>query len=92
MEIGNSSLPTDCCGCLLQESTNAQGFRWLCLCLSAQGNYAFGVSHYAGDIKYHAKGFLEKNSDPLPDLIPPACESSHNSLLKMLFRCDDVSV
>mmetsp|Transcript_35727 Transcript_35727/g.93386 ORF Transcript_35727/g.93386 Transcript_35727/m.93386 type:complete len:1264 (-) Transcript_35727:548-4339(-) len=50
-----------------------------------KGNYAFGVQHYAGDIVYHTEGFLEKNTDPLPDLVPPACEASHSSLLKLLF-------
>lgn len=50
-----------------------------------KGNYAFGVSHYAGDIMYHTDGFLEKNTDPLPDLVMPACEASHSSLLKLMF-------
>eukprot|EP00038_Savillea_parva_P002259 m.112345 g.112345 ORF g.112345 m.112345 type:complete len:1310 (-) comp10779_c2_seq1:47-3976(-) len=50
-----------------------------------KGNYAFGVSHYAGDIVYHTEGFLEKNTDALPDLVPPACEASHSSLLKLMF-------
>jgi myosin heavy subunit len=50
-----------------------------------KGNYAFGVSHYAGNIVYHTEGFLEKNTDPLPDLVPETCEASRSSLLRLMF-------
>ena len=50
-----------------------------------KGGYAFGVVHFAGEIKYHADGFLEKNVDPLPDNMKPAMRSSRNDLIRMLF-------
>lgn len=50
-----------------------------------RGDYAFGVEHYAGSIQYHTDGFLEKNTDPLPELIPPCFETSRSSLLKMMY-------
>lgn len=53
-----------------------------------KGDYAFEVVHYAGAIQYHTDGYLEKNTDPLPDLIPPCFESSKSSLLKMMYSSD----
>ena len=39
------------------------------LYLEVKGNYAFEVVHYAATIRYHTDGFLEKNNDPLPNLM-----------------------
>lgn len=50
-----------------------------------RGNYAFQVSHYAGDIKYNADGFLEKNRDPLPNLMPEIMQESGLEVLKVIF-------
>ena len=50
-----------------------------------RGNYAFQVSHYAGDIKYNADGFLEKNRDPLPNLMPEVMHESSLEVLKVIF-------
>ena len=57
-----------------------------------KGDYAFEVIHYAGAIHYHSEGYIEKNTDPLPDLIPPCFESSKSSLLRMMYSSEwDIS-
>eukprot|EP00040_Diaphanoeca_grandis_P032118 m.193634 g.193634 ORF g.193634 m.193634 type:complete len:1246 (-) comp32511_c1_seq1:49-3786(-) len=53
-----------------------------------KGDYSFGIAHYAGTITYHGKGFLEKNTDPLPSLIPSVFESGNSMLLKMMFSSE----
>lgn len=53
-----------------------------------KGDYAFEVVHYAGAIHYHAEGYIEKNTDPLPDLIPPCFEASKSSLLRMMYNSE----
>ena len=42
----------------------------------------FAITHYAGEVKYNAEHFVQKNTDNLPvDLIDCACKSS-NKLIK----------
>lgn len=53
-----------------------------------KGNYAFEVVHYAGQIRYHTEGFLEKNTDPLPDLIHGVFRSSNSTVVSMIFTDD----
>ena len=53
-----------------------------------KGNYAFEVVHYAGQIRYHTEGFLEKNTDPLPDLIHGVFRSSNSTVISMIFTDD----
>eukprot|EP00939_MAST-03C_sp_MAST-3C-sp1_P001014 g1014.t1 len=48
----------------------------------------FHVVHYAGDIKYSAKDFLDKNIDKLPNQLMKLIESSKFSFLKEIFNDD----
>ncbi|KAL4715151.1 hypothetical protein ACJJTC_012198 [Scirpophaga incertulas] len=47
--------------------------------------YRFGVKHYAGDVYYDVKGFLDKNRDMLTTDIKEMILDSGNTFLKNLF-------
>lgn len=51
----------------------------------------FGIKHYAGDVLYASKGFLEKNRDLLPPLVLDVLSGSGNPLIASLFRDEEVS-
>lgn len=58
------------------------------LFVEVKGNYAFEVVHYAGKIRYHTEGFLEKNTDPLPAMMGPVCTTSSNGVVRLMFTPD----
>jgi hypothetical protein len=53
-----------------------------------KGNYAFEVIHYAGQIRYNTEGFLEKNTDPLPNMIQSVMRSSTSIVISTIFTDD----
>ncbi|XP_059197185.1 unconventional myosin-VIIb [Centropristis striata] len=46
----------------------------------------FGISHFAGEVFYDSKGFLEKNRDALSSDLIQLVETSTNKLLKQMFQ------
>uniref|UniRef100_A0AAV2KT89 Unconventional myosin-VIIa n=1 Tax=Knipowitschia caucasica TaxID=637954 RepID=A0AAV2KT89_KNICA len=46
----------------------------------------FGVRHFAGEVYYDSKGFLEKNRDALSSDLIQVVETSDNKLLKQIFH------
>ena len=58
------------------------------LYLEVKGNYAFEVVHYAATIRYHTDGFLEKNNDPLPNLMGETCCGSGNTVVRTMWTDD----
>eukprot|EP00479_Gromia_sphaerica_P000788 TRINITY_DN10947_c0_g1_i1.p1 TRINITY_DN10947_c0_g1~~TRINITY_DN10947_c0_g1_i1.p1 ORF type:complete len:224 (+),score=39.29 TRINITY_DN10947_c0_g1_i1:867-1538(+) len=65
--------------------------------LSAQSSHAhfqngstgFTVRHYAGDVRYTAEDFVEKNKDTLFNDVVRVAKSSSSKLLEHLFKNDD---
>ncbi|XP_068620960.1 myosin-VIIa-like isoform X2 [Battus philenor] len=53
--------------------------------------HRFGVRHYAGDVYYEVKGFLDKNRDMLTSDIKEMILDSNNQFLKNLFLMESVS-
>ncbi|KAM3962821.1 myosin-VIIa [Aphomia sociella] len=53
--------------------------------------HIFGVKHFAGNVQYEVKGFLDKNRDMLTTDIKEMILDSNNSFLKSLFNVDTVS-
>jgi len=51
----------------------------------AGNNSTFGIKHYAGNVSYHANGFLEKNRDTLFNDLIELCICSRNALLQEIF-------
>ena len=51
----------------------------------------FTLSHYAGDVLYQGKGFLEKNKDTLAPDVVGCLRMSENDLVKALFNPDAAS-
>ena len=51
-----------------------------------RGNREFTVKHFAGEVTYTVEGFLEKNKDPLPEMIPHVLMASSNALLAVLLH------
>ncbi|OWA53056.1 Myosin-IIIb [Hypsibius exemplaris] len=47
---------------------------------------SFTISHYAGEITYSVRGFLEKNRDSLPDRVVVVLQSSTHSVVSSLFN------
>ncbi|XP_059059264.1 myosin-VIIa-like [Achroia grisella] len=54
--------------------------------------HVFGVKHFAGNVQYEVKGFLDKNRDMLTADIKEMILDSGNSFLKKLFSIDSVSI
>ncbi|XP_029988616.1 unconventional myosin-VIIa [Sphaeramia orbicularis] len=56
--------------------------------LPPKNNYEtqFGVRHFAGEVYYDSKGFLEKNRDALSTDLIQVVETSANKLLKQIFE------
>lgn len=46
----------------------------------------FGIKHFAGEVLYDSKGFLEKNRDALSSDLIQVVETSSNKLLKQIFH------
>mmetsp|Transcript_118787 Transcript_118787/g.165520 ORF Transcript_118787/g.165520 Transcript_118787/m.165520 type:complete len:92 (+) Transcript_118787:217-492(+) len=46
----------------------------------------FIVAHYAGDVQYEIKDFIEKNADLISELITDSLGGSKQSLLEELFK------
>ncbi|XP_026756865.2 myosin-VIIa-like [Galleria mellonella] len=53
--------------------------------------HIFGIKHFAGNVQYEVKGFLDKNRDMLTADIKEMILDSGNSFLKNLFSIDTVS-
>ncbi|XP_026487516.2 myosin-VIIa-like [Vanessa tameamea] len=53
--------------------------------------HKFGVRHFAGDVQYEVKGFLDKNRDMLTPDIKEMILDSNNSFLKNLFSAETVT-
>ncbi|OWA53060.1 putative Myosin-IIIb [Hypsibius exemplaris] len=47
---------------------------------------SFTISHYAGEITYSVRGFLEKNRDSLPDRVVVVLQSSTHPVVSSLFN------
>ncbi|OWA53059.1 putative Myosin-IIIa [Hypsibius exemplaris] len=47
---------------------------------------SFTISHYAGEITYSVRGFLEKNRDSLPDRVWVVLQSSTHPVVSSLFN------
>ncbi|XP_028300925.1 unconventional myosin-VIIa [Gouania willdenowi] len=58
--------------------------------LPPKNNYEtqFGIQHFAGEVFYDSKGFLEKNRDALSSDLIQLVETSSNKLLKRTFQKD----
>ncbi|XP_046559999.1 uncharacterized protein LOC124269013 [Haliotis rubra] len=52
---------------------------------SVKSQLLFGIKHYAGQVMYNAHGFLEKNSDTLPNNLKGAIEESSNIFVRDYF-------
>ncbi|XP_046354674.2 uncharacterized protein LOC124134078 [Haliotis rufescens] len=52
---------------------------------SGTSQLLFGVKHYAGQVMYNVHGFLEKNSDTLPNNLKGAIEESSNIFVRDYF-------
>ena len=46
----------------------------------------FIVCHYAGEVEYEVKQFIEKNKDTVSDLINETLSSSGQELVKYLYK------
>ncbi|XP_023954785.2 myosin-VIIa [Bicyclus anynana] len=53
--------------------------------------HKFGVKHFAGDVFYQVKGFLDKNRDMLTADVKEMIWDSSNAFLKSLFPIDNVT-
>ncbi|KAB1265780.1 Unconventional myosin-XIX [Camelus dromedarius] len=49
---------------------------------------SFIVLHYAGSVRYHTAGLVEKNKDPIPPELTRLLQQSQDPLLKVLFPAD----
>ncbi|EPY89280.1 unconventional myosin-XIX isoform 2 [Camelus ferus] len=49
---------------------------------------SFVVLHYAGSVRYHTAGLVEKNKDPIPPELTRLLQQSQDTLLKVLFPAD----
>lgn len=49
---------------------------------------SFIVVHYAGPVRYHTTGLVEKNKDPVPPELTRLLQQSQDPLLKVLFPTD----
>uniref|UniRef100_A0A8D1A9H0 Unconventional myosin-XIX n=1 Tax=Sus scrofa TaxID=9823 RepID=A0A8D1A9H0_PIG len=49
---------------------------------------SFIVVHYAGPVRYHTAGLVEKNKDPVPPELTRLLQQSQDPLLKVLFPPD----
>eukprot|EP00055_Hartaetosiga_balthica_P002458 m.4037 g.4037 ORF g.4037 m.4037 type:complete len:957 (+) comp2161_c0_seq1:253-3123(+) len=49
----------------------------------------FSINHYAGQVKYEAEGFIDKNRDTLPVDLIGALRLSENELVRTIFNGDD---
>ncbi|XP_059937886.1 unconventional myosin-XIX isoform X2 [Mesoplodon densirostris] len=49
---------------------------------------SFIVVHYAGSVRYHTAGLVEKNKDPIPPELTRLLQQSQDPLLKVLFPAD----
>ena len=49
------------------------------------GNESFFVRHFAGDVEYHVKGWLEKNDDKLPLQLQNLMEKSKSDYLLRIY-------
>uniref|UniRef100_A0AAQ6IG54 Uncharacterized protein n=1 Tax=Anabas testudineus TaxID=64144 RepID=A0AAQ6IG54_ANATE len=58
--------------------------------ISPKNNYEtqFGIKHFAGEVYYDSRGFLEKNRDTLSSDLVQLVETSTNKLLKQAFQND----
>lgn len=54
------------------------------------GRDEFCLKHYAGDVTYNVKGFLDKNNDLLFRDLRQAMSESSNSIIKVVFPSSDV--
>ncbi|XP_072294521.1 unconventional myosin-VIIa [Eucyclogobius newberryi] len=80
-----SSFPKGTDATMLQKMNQVHGNGGVYL--PPKNNYEtqFGVSHFAGDVYYDAKGFLEKNRDSMSSDLIQVVETSTNKLLKQIF-------
>nr|XP_058139854.1 unconventional myosin-XIX isoform X4 [Dasypus novemcinctus] len=49
---------------------------------------SFLVAHYAGPVRYHTAGLVEKNKDPIPRELTNLLQQSQDPILKVLFPPD----
>ncbi|XP_070083653.1 unconventional myosin-XIX isoform X5 [Equus przewalskii] len=49
---------------------------------------SFIVVHYAGPVRYHTAGLVEKNKDPIPPELTRLLQQSQDPVLKVLFPTD----
>ncbi|CAG4968712.1 unnamed protein product [Colias eurytheme] len=54
-------------------------------------DHRFGVKHFAGDVYYNVKGFLDKNRDMLTTDLRELLIDSNNTFLKKIFDLDSVT-
>lgn len=47
--------------------------------------------HYAGPVRYHTAGLVEKNKDPIPPELTRLLQQSQDPLLKVLFPTEEKS-
>ena len=53
---------------------------------SASNQPKFTIKHYAGEVTYTVKNWLDKNKDLVPPNLIPMLKSSTNVLLRTIFR------
>lgn len=47
---------------------------------------SFTINHYAGEVTYDVKNWLEKNRDTIPPTLMSILKLSSNDLLRMIFK------
>ncbi|XP_022083353.1 myosin-IIIb-like isoform X2 [Acanthaster planci] len=58
----------------------------------SRGQAKFGINHYAGELWYDARGFLEKNRDTFSANLTDSMLHSQNGLLRYLFSASESEI